>query len=341
MTIPNHAAKTASRPAALMAMLPDLPECLLRPDQFEHLTGVLDLEPRAYQELSQVSAEQLARTEILLTGWGAPVLDAAALAAMPNLRAVIHTAGSIKALRGENPWPPHLRVTSAAHANAVPVAEYTLAQILLAGKQTLAFEADYRRRRTLDDAWYTRAGYGNYGGVVGLIGASHIGRLVAEYLRPFDLRVLLYDPFTDDAGAAELGAEKVELADLFSGSDVVSLHAPDVPATRHMVDGPMLALMRDGATFINTARPALVDEDALRAELVTGRIGAVLDVHDSLAADDPIWELPNVSITPHLAGSQGNELHRLAQAAIDEVDAYVAGRAPLHPVDLEALSTIA
>src|SRR5699024_297170 len=201
------------------------------------------------RELSGFSPEQLARTEILVTGWGAPVLDAAALAAMPNLRAVVHTAGSIKSLCGDDPWPAGLRVTSAAHANAVPVAEYTLAQILLAGKQTLAFEARYRHDRRLDDGWYTRTGYGNYGGVVGLIGASHIGRLVAGYLRPFDLRVLLYDPFIDEADAAELGAEKVELADLFSRSDVVSLHAPDVPATRRMVDGPMLARMRDGATF--------------------------------------------------------------------------------------------
>ncbi|MPV50872.1 hydroxyacid dehydrogenase [Pseudactinotalea sp. HY160] len=326
-------------------MLPDLPPCLFRPDQLDQLTRLLDVDPAQVDpDLAALDDGRLAEVEVLVTGWGAPRLDAALLARLPRLGAVVHTAGSVKSLFDDAAAaaaPASLRVTSAVHANAIPVAEYTLAQILLAGKRTLASEADYRRRRRVDPDWYTRGGYGNHGGVVGLIGASHIGRLVASHLRPFDVQVLLYDPFVSAAQAAELGTEKVELADLFSRSDVVSLHAPDVPATHHMVDAGMLALMRDGTTFINTARPALVHEEALRAELVSGRISAVLDVHDSLPADDPIWELRNVSITPHLAGSQGNELHRLANTALTEIAAYVGGHDPVHPVDLATLATLA
>lgn len=323
-------------------MFPDLPASLFTAEQMIQLRDIVEIDPkRSYTDLSMVEPDHLAQVEILITGWGAPALTSAMFAQMPRLGAVAHTAGSVKGLLAAAAWPTGVQVTSAVRANAIPVAEYTLGHILLAGKRTLAFEADYRRRRQLEADWYTRTGYGNYGAVVGLIGASHIGRLVADYLRGFDVEVLIYDPFIDSATVAGLGATQVDLEDLFRRSDVVSLHAPDVPATTGMVDATALALMRDGATFINTARPALVDEDALRRELLSGRLNAVLDVHDSLPQDDPLWQLPTVSITPHIAGSQGNELHRLASAAIDDVAAYAAGRAPVHPVDLSALGHIA
>lgn len=153
--------------------------------------------------------------------------------------------------------------------------------------------------------------------------------------------MLISDPF---AGAAEIeafGARKVELEELFRRSDVVSLHAPDVPSTQGMVTAELLALMRDGTTFLNTARPALVDEDALRAELVSGRISAVLDVHDELAADDPLWEAPAVRITPHVAGSHGNEFHRMAESALEEIQRLVDGLPPRFPVDRATLDITA
>jgi len=137
----------------------------------------------------------------------------------------------------------------------------------------------------------------------------------------------------DAAQIAALGATKVEPEELYPRSDVVSLHAPDVPSTRGMVSRELLALMREGTTFLNTARPALVDLDALREEVVSGRLAAVLDVHDDLAADDPLWEAPLATITPHLAGSQGNELHRMGEAALEGVRRLSADEPPRFPVD--------
>ena len=113
----------------------------------------------------------------------------------------------------------------------------------------------------------------------------------------------------------------------------MSLHAPDLPSTRGMVSRELLELMRDGTTFINTARPALVDLDALRDEVVAGRLAAVLDVHDDLAADDPLWDAPLATITPHIAGSLGNELHRLGGAALEEIRRLAVGEPARWPVD--------
>jgi len=336
-------AASPARPSALMAMSPSLVQRLFTPARRAHLDQLVSLvRPDPIARFDAVPAEDLARLDVLVTGWGAPRLDAAALARMPRLRAVVHTAGSTQHLIDPVAWErPDFIVTTAAQANAVPVAEYSLAQILLAGKRTLARTAEHRRHRGTAAAWRTDVGGGNYGATVGLIGASRIGRLVAQLLKPFDLHVLIADPCITAAEATELGAEHVDLPALFSLSHVVSLHAPDVPSTRGMVSRELLARMPDGATFINTARPALVDEEALRSELVSGRLCAVLDVHDGLAPEDPLWDVPTVEITPHIAGSLGNELHRMAEMALADLARIVAGDEPLHPVDPRRLAVTA
>src|SRR5262249_54884850 len=147
----------------------------------------------------------------------------------------------------------------------------------------------------------------------GVIGASRIGRRVIELLRPFDLDVYLFDPYVDAALAESLGVHLVDLDVLLRTCDVVSVHAPQTPQTLDLIGADQLALMRDGATLINTARGGLVDPDALAKELLRGRLCAVLDVTDPepLPSDSALYELPNVFVTPHIAGSHGNELARL------------------------------
>jgi phosphoglycerate dehydrogenase-like enzyme len=171
-----------------------------------------------------------------------------------------------------------------------------------------------------------------------------VGRHVIRLLAPYDLTVAVYDPFFSAEEAVELGVEKVDdLDELCASVDVLSVHAPDVEATRGMIGATQLAALRDGATFINTARPALVDSAALEAELSDGRIAAVLDVAepDPLPAGHPLLGLPNVFVTPHVAGAMGNELHRLAELAIVEVERYAAGQPPLHAVHQADLDRIA
>lgn len=324
----------AVRPRALLAMSPGLSADLFTPQLRDRLQTVLDidLEPPV-QDWSAVDGADLARTEVLVTGWGAPELTADVASRMPALRAVFHTAGTVRGIiapalvtRGA------LLITTAAEENAVPVAEYTLAQILLVGKSARRRENLLRASRGRERGG-ARPHDGNHQAVVGLIGASRIGRRVAALLQPFDLHVLISDPYASAEGIAVLGARKVELEELFDHSDVVSIHAPDLPSTRGLVSGQLLARLRDGATLINTARPALVDLDALRAEVLSGRIDAVIDVPENLAPEDPLWDAPNAVITPHIAGSLGNELHRMAAAAVTEAERWARGEPPLAPVD--------
>ncbi|MEU9420401.1 hydroxyacid dehydrogenase [Streptomyces sp. NPDC048272] len=278
---------------------------------------------------------RLAEVEVLFTGWGCPLLDAAALERMPRLRAVVHAAGSVKHHVTDACWERRLLVSSAAAANAVPVAEYTLAAILFTNKRVLESAHAYRAARAPIDLLRRYPAVGNYRRTIGIVGASLIGRRVLELLRPFDLRVLVHDPYADPVELAALGAETCALDTLLRRSDVVSLHAPALPRTHHLLDASRLALMPDGATLVNTARGSLVDTAALTEELVAGRLHAVLDHTDPevLPASSPLFNLPNVLLTPHIAGSLGGELDRLAVTAVEELERYARGLGFRHPVD--------
>ncbi|PRY59537.1 phosphoglycerate dehydrogenase-like enzyme [Glycomyces artemisiae] len=320
----------ADRLPALFAMdpvhLPRLfPEPLMR-----RLRAVLDIDPALVAERYEGFAP-LADAEVVVSGWGAPRLDAAALERAPRLHTVLHAAGSVKPLVADAGWE-RLAVSSAADANALPVAEYTLAAILLAGKGVFALREAFRADRSFA-LGYIHPEVGNFGRTVGIVGASRIGRRVLELLRPFDFRILLADPYVEDAGV--LGAELVDLDLLVAEADIVSLHAPDLAETAGLLGAERFAAMKDGAVVINTARGRLVDTDALIAELATGRISAVLDVThpEPLPADSPLFSLPNVFLTPHVAGSQGNELARMGLYIVEEAERLAAGRPLAHLVD--------
>ncbi|MCT9935440.1 hydroxyacid dehydrogenase, partial [Planotetraspora sp. A-T 1434] len=226
-------------------------------DRLHALAGG-DPEPPLTSFSTEDGLERLSRARILLTGWGCPVIDETALAHAPRLVAVVHAAGTVKTHVTPAVFERGILVSSAAEANAIPVAEYTLAVILLANKAVPALTREYHARRSAMNLIEDFPGIGNYGKTVGLIGASRIGKRVAELLRPFDVQVLISDPYLDEAGAAALGARKAGLEELFGASDVVSLHAPATEETRGMVTASLLAAMRPGATFVNTARGSLV-----------------------------------------------------------------------------------
>jgi phosphoglycerate dehydrogenase-like enzyme len=330
-----------ARPRTVLAMTPAVRSALLGAAAVERLARIAEVDPQVLVTdfAAPGVAAPLAAAEVLLTGWGCPPLDEAALERMPRLRAVVHAAGSVKGHVTDACWRRGIAVSSAAAANAVPVAEYTLAAILFSGKRVAAHAHTLRTTRApLGEQWPGAAG-GNYGATVGVVGASRIGRRVIELLRPFDFQVLLCDPYVSERQAAELGVRAVELDELARRSDVVTIHAPQLPQTRHMFDRRRLALMRDGATLINTARGSLVDTAALTEELVSGRLSAVLDVTEPepLPPGSPLYELPNVLLTPHVAGAMGNELGRLADAALGELERYARGLPFAEPVDPEAL----
>ncbi|GAA4769789.1 hydroxyacid dehydrogenase [Microbacterium gilvum] len=332
-----------SRPRVVLAMRSaELADELLEPADRRRLAAVVDVADAVLTDVAAAGADALlAGADLLLTGWGAPAIDDDLLRRAPRLRAVAHAAGTVKRLVTPAAWERGIRFSTAAGANGVPVAEYTLAMILLAGKRVFDSQRFLRAERHL--GWVPSGPFGNDGAVVGVVGASRIGRRVLELLRPFDLEVLLADPTVDAVSAAQLGAELVALDDLLDRSAVVSLHAPLLPSTERMIGARELARMADGATLVNTARGRLVDTDALVTELVSGRLRAVLDVTDPepLPVGHPLFSAPGVELTPHVAGALGNELHRLGAHAVSEIERFVVTGAFADEVHPGALAGIA
>jgi len=293
------------------------------------------------EELS-AQAGELAQVEAAWSTWGMPALTEADLAHLPRLKAVFYAAGTVRAFapvllaRG-------IIVCSAWRANALPVAEFAVAHILLALKQTLPQARAVRAARD----WAAPARppiTGSYGATVGLIALGAAGRRVVELLRNFDVRVIAYDPGPGAEAAAGLGVEMVSLDDLFRRADVVSLHAPWLPQTEGMIGGAQLALLRPHATFINTARGAVVREEEM-IEVLRRRpdVQAVLDVvhPEPPARSSALFDLPNVLLTPHIAGSAGNEVQRLADWMIEEGGRWIAGRPLRHAVTPALLAGMA
>lgn len=327
---------TIKRPKAALAMHPHLPDRLFSRQVRHDLDAMLQLHPIPITQEIATDAD-LEELELLIGGWGCPLLDERTLSRMPQLRAVIYTAGSVKGFATDELFRRGIAVTSGVDFNALPVAEYTLAAILMSGKRVFELAGVYRTTKQFRPFEEEPDYWGNYGLKVGIVGASRIGRRVIELLAPFDVDPVFYDPFVTHE---IVGARPVTLDKLLRTSDVVSLHAPAIPETFHMIDSAALSLMRSGTTLINTARGSLVDSDALLAELDSGRLNAVLDVTDPdpLPRHSPLFEAPNLLLTPHIAGSQGNELRRLGDAAFREVSRFVAERPLLGTVKPEILS---
>ena len=311
-----------------------------RLDRLREVADLLDDEPLTVLDDDR-ARDLLGRAEVLVGHWGCPTLTDDVLELAPNLRLFAYAAGTVKWQVTDAVWERDLLVTSAAAANAVPVAEYTLAAILFSVTGVFSFVELERDRSARVPLPFDR--FGAVGRRIGLVGASHVGRLVIDLLAGHQMDVAVADPYLSDDEAAALGVRRMELDELCAWCDVLSLHAPDVETTKGMIGAEQLAALRDGVTLVNTARGALVDTDALVAELRAGRLSAVLDVTEPepLPEDHELRRLPNVVLTPHVAGAVGSELVRLADLAIDEVARFAAGEPPRYPVRRSDLDRIA
>ncbi|WP_435742981.1 hydroxyacid dehydrogenase [Microbacterium sp. PMB16] len=314
------------------------PEPLMR--QYEAVGDVAGF----VTEFDSASARALlADVEVLITGWGAPRLDAALLDAAPRLEAVLHAAGTVKPYLAPEVIERGVRVSSAAAANAVPVAEYAVAMIVLAGKRVLPIARRYQELQADFDSEAAFPGMGNYGQRIGIVGASKIGRIVIEMLRAYAFEVVVYDPYLTADEATALGVVAVSLDELLRTSDVVSVHAPSLPSTRDLVDARGIDLMRRDATLLNTARGEIIDQDALTRRVVAGELFAILDVTVPwvLEPDHPLYTSDRVLLTPHIAGSLGAELGRLSGAMLDELRRIARDEPLAHEIEPDLLAITA
>jgi phosphoglycerate dehydrogenase-like enzyme len=287
-------------------------------------------------------AANLADVEVIFSTWGMPSLTAVELDRLPALKAVFYGAGTVKGFA--TPFLERgITVCSAWQANAISVAEFCLAQILLACKGYFRNTQECRspEKRHAGKCFQAK---GAYGESVALIGAGQIGRKLIELLRPFQLKVLVVDPYLTDEGARDLGVKKVTLEEAFREAYVVSNHLPNLPDLQQILDKKLFAAMREGATFINTGRGAQVNEaDLLDVLQARPDLQALLDVThpEPPAKDSPFYILPNVQLSSHLAGAHDDEVVRMADYMLAEFKRFQSG-APLQcAVSLEMLPRMA
>lgn len=323
-------------PTVFLYMTREMRERCFRPSdlrRIEQQCRLITADAASGDDLPAAWPKGAAEAEVVITGWHTPALTSAMLDAATKLKLILHAAGSVRYLVPDEAFGKGIRVASANGALARGVAETVLGLTIVGLKGVIPAS------RMVAAGGWKQGDFGmpgiavreTFGSTVGIIGAGQVGRHVIDLLRPLGVRVVVADPYLPTDEAEAMGATVVSLDDLLRQSDVVSLSAPSLASTRHMMGARQFALMKDGAVFINTARGALVDEDALVAELRLGRIWAFLDVTDPEPprADHPLRSLPNAVLTPHLAGALNNGCYRLGADTAQQVEDYFAGQ-PVH-----------
>lgn len=273
---------------------------------------------------------KLSQTEVIFSTWGIPRLNEQQIAAMPKLKAVFYAAGSVRAF-AEPFLKREIMICSAVEANAIPVAEFCLGQILL------SLKGYFINNRVAKSGQWSDAikvvGPGVYGETVALLGVGSISRHLLKLLKNFNIRVIAVSNYLQSRPeeAALLGIERlVTMDEAFRSALVVSNHLPDKPDNRGIITKQHFAAMRPGATFINTGRGAQVDESGM-VEVLRERddLSALLDVTfpEPPSPDSPLYSLDNIQLSTHIAGSMNDEVHRMADYMLDEFRRWRDGKA--------------
>jgi len=310
-----------------------------------HITNVYATAPPSVQGMPLLTApEPMPQVEFIFSTWGMPSMSEDDVRrCFPALKAVFYAAGSVQHFARAF-LNCGVRVFSAWAANAVPVAEVCLAQILLANKGFYQSATLQKQQQRQPARAHTDAQPGNFGATVGLISCGKIATLTAQLLQPFDVQVLVYSNYLDEQRAAELGVTKCGLEELFTRCNTISNHLPDNEKTRGMLGYDFFKRMLPNATFINTGRGAqVVEADLVRALTEEPNRTAVLDVThpEPPEPDSELYTLPNVVLTPHIAGSTGRETARMGSYMLAAHADVLAGKASPHEVTLAMLESMA
>ncbi len=310
-------------------------ERIYGPEERAQIAGLVDV-CAAMQTRASIAAvpELLADVELIFSGWGGPRLDADFLALTPKLQVVFYGAGSVRSIVTDAFWHSGAQIISAASANAAFTGDFAYAQILLSLKRAWHFALTMRDSAAR--AQKHRRAPGLYGSVVGLVSLGKVAQRVASLLQRHELRVIVWDPYVTPDAAAQYGVTRVDsLEQLFREANVVSLHTPLLDETRGLIRGEHLRAMQPGATFINTSRGAIVREDELVAALRDRPdLFALLDVTspEPPLPDSPLYTLPNLLLTPHIAGALGQECRSLGRSMLAELRRYLRGEPLQHAI---------
>lgn len=307
----------------LYVMSPDLFDAVYTPETRKHIQSLIKIEDEVVDLTTMPADDQV---EVLLGGWGMQELTEEVLDKLPNLKVIFYAAGTMKGIVTDGVWKRGIRITTANQANAQPVAEFALGHILIAMKNTYALARQVKENQGYLIGPMRDDVTGLYQTTVGITSLSAIGKQVIQLLKPFDVNIQVYDPYGTEEVADQLGVSLVSLETLFASSDVVTIHTPLLPDTEKMVNKDLLASMKQNTTLINTARGGLIDEEALVAVLKDRTdLTAVLDVTNPEPPEkgSVMYDLDNIVLTPHIAGSAGAERKRLGDAMAGEIAQYL------------------
>lgn len=262
-----------------------------------------------------------------------PLLDAA-----PRLRVVSNYAVGFDNIDVDAATARGVVITNTPGVLTETVADFTMALMLATARRVV--EGDRFTRAGRWKSWEPMLLLGPdvYGATLGLVGFGRIGAAVARRARGFDMRIMYYDVIRRQDLESELGIEFAPFEDVLRQADFISVHTPLTPQTRHLISGPQFRLMKKTAVLINTARGPIVDPDALYQALSSKQIwGAGLDVFEvePVPKDHPLLTLDNLVVAPHIASASVETRTKMANMAVDNLLAGLAGRRPPHLVNPE------
>jgi len=277
------------------------------------ISTVLNIDNKVYTRDDIINHPSLlSNVNVIMSSWGAPILNNTFFKSAPNLKAFFYAAGSIRSFITNDFWDKDIVLASAWAANAIPVAEFTFAQIILSLKNMWKYTSSLVKVPCS----------GTYRSNIGIISLGAIGKLVAQKLTSLDVNVYAYDPFISEVNAKKLNIKLTSLNEIFEKCDVVTIHTPLLPETKNMIKKEHFLLMKRNATFINTSRGAIVNESHL-IEVFSKRpdLTALLDVtvNEPPNKDSQLYTMSNIFLTPHIAGSLNKERQRLGHYMTEEL----------------------
>lgn len=333
-------------PKLLLAVDPDMRKTIFSSGdmkRMQKLAEVLNCDPERKADKAFL-LEKIPDVEVVVTSWGTAPLDSEVMSAAENLRVLIHAAGSVRPVVSSELWKRKIRVSSCAQAISYGVAEFCLGLILSCTKRVPWFGNSVKEGLWMESSKAFGGAFEIYQQNIGIIGAGHIGRYLVQLLKNFTCNLFVYDPYLEEEEARRLGVEKLEsLEEMFKRCRVVSLNAPTNEGTRHMLRGSHFALLPQGALFINTAGSSQIHEEEFLEELRKGRFVACIDrcEVEPVQLDHPFRRLPNVLLTPHIAGVMAENRLRIGTFAVNELESYVTHDVLHYGVDREALARMA
>jgi len=291
--------------------------------------GCVEWNANAEQYGEEELAEKLRGVDICISGWGNTPFHEKTLKYADKLKLIAHIGGSVRPMVGDAAFERGIRVCSGNRVFAESVAEGVLAYMLCSLRRIGEYEA-----RMAAGEWPSLIGTrGLLGRSVGLVGYGMIAEYLVKFLKPFGCRIMVSSRHISAEELAEAGIEAAAAEEIFRTCDIISLHSSLTARTKHSIGADLLNSMKDGALLVNTARGALMDEEALVSVLKERPVWAALDVFETepLPMDSPLRECERVLLMPHAAGPTADRRYVVTSHVLDDIGRFLNGE----PLDCE------